>query len=68
VSYYLSLSVAMQEGLGMSALGAGLVYTPAAVTFFVDSMIAGRIVPRYGRRVLEVGAVVLAVGYLTTAF
>ncbi|POX56344.1 MFS transporter [Streptomyces sp. Ru71] len=66
-SYYLALSVSMQDGLGMSALGAGLVYTPAAVTFFVFSMIAGRIVPRYGRRVLEVGAVVLTVGYLTTA-
>ncbi len=66
-SYYLALSIAMQQGLGMSALGAGLVYTPAATTFFVFSMIAGRIVPRYGRRVLEVGSVVLATGYLATA-
>ncbi|MBN3931621.1 MFS transporter [Streptomyces verrucosisporus] len=66
-SYYLSLSVSMQDGLGMSALGSGLVYTPAAVTFFVCSMVAGRIVPKYGRRVLEVGAIVLAAGYLTTA-
>ncbi|MFE3492593.1 MFS transporter [Streptomyces sp. NPDC059175] len=66
-SYYLALSVSMQDGLGKSALGAGLVYTPAAVTFFVFSMVAGRLVPKYGRRVLEVGSVVLAVGYLTTA-
>ncbi len=66
-SYYLALSISMQEGLGMSALGAGLVYTPAAVTFFVFSMIASRIVPKYGRRVLEVGSVVLAAGYLLTA-
>ncbi|MFI9626390.1 MFS transporter [Streptomyces sp. NPDC052042] len=66
-SYYLSLSISMQDGLGMSALGAGLVYTPAAVTFFVCSLIAGRLVPKYGRRVLEVGAIVLAAGYLTTA-
>jgi EmrB/QacA subfamily drug resistance transporter len=66
-SYYLALSVSMQDGLGMSALGSGLVYTPAAVTFFVFSLIAGRLVPTYGRRVLEAGAVVLAAGYLTTA-
>lgn len=66
-SYYLALSIAMQDGLGMSALGSGLVYTPAAVTFFVFSMIAGRLVPKYGRRVLEVGSVVLALGYLATA-
>ncbi|WP_211593225.1 MULTISPECIES: MFS transporter [unclassified Microbispora] len=65
-SYYLSLSVAMQQGLGMSALGAGLVYTPAATVFFIFSMVAGRLVPRYGRRVLEVGAIILALGYLTT--
>ncbi|MFC6077996.1 MFS transporter [Microbispora bryophytorum] len=65
-SYYLSLSVAMQQGLGMSALGAGLVYTPAATVFFIFSMVAGRLVPKYGRRVLEVGAIILALGYLAT--
>lgn len=66
-SYYLALSISMQDGLGMSALGAGLVYTPAATTFFVFSMIAGRLVPKYGRRVLEVGSIILASGYLLTA-
>lgn len=66
-SYYLALSVSMQDGLGLSAVGAGLVYAPAAVTFFVFGLVAGRLVPRYGRRVLEVGAVVLALGYLSTA-
>jgi EmrB/QacA subfamily drug resistance transporter len=66
-SYYLALSVSVQDGLGLSAVGAGLVYAPAAVTFFVFGLVAGRLVPRYGRRVLEVGAVVLALGYLSTA-
>ncbi|MET7336103.1 MFS transporter [Nonomuraea sp. NPDC005650] len=66
-SYYLVLSVSLQDGLGLSALAAGLVYTPAAVTFFVFSLIAGRLVPRHGRRVLEVGAIVLALGYVATA-
>lgn len=66
-SYYLALSVTLQQGLNMSALGAGLVYTPAATTFFVFSMVASRIIPRYGRRVLEIGSIILASGYLTTA-
>jgi EmrB/QacA subfamily drug resistance transporter len=66
-SYYLALSVSVQDGLGISAVGAGLVYAPAAVTFFVSGLVAGRLVPRFGRRVLEVGAVVLALGYLSTA-
>ncbi|MFD7160720.1 MFS transporter [Kribbella sp. NPDC059898] len=62
----LVLSVTMQQGLGLSALGAGLVYAPAAVAFFVFSMVVGRTIPTYGRRVLEVGAIVLAGGYLAT--
>ncbi|MER6303075.1 MFS transporter [Kitasatospora sp. NPDC001539] len=66
-SYYLVLSISLQDGLGLSALGAGLVYTPAAVMFFSFSMIASRLVPRHGRRVLEAGAVVLVVGYAATA-
>ncbi|WP_405486544.1 MFS transporter [Nocardia sp. NBC_00511] len=65
-SYYLALSVTMQQGLGLSALGAGLVYLPAAVAFFVFSLVAGRTIPKYGRRVLEVGAVIMASGYLAT--
>ncbi|PXX59858.1 EmrB/QacA subfamily drug resistance transporter [Nocardia tenerifensis] len=66
-SYYLALSISMQDGLGLSALGSGLVYAPAATTFFVFSMVAGRLVPKYGRRVLEVGAIVVASGYLAMA-
>ncbi|MFP3963022.1 MFS transporter [Actinomadura fulvescens] len=66
-SYYLALSLTLQLGLDMSAFDAGLVYAPAAATFFVFSMVAGRTVPRFGRRVLEAGSVVLAAGYLTTA-
>ncbi|MEC3919896.1 MFS transporter [Nocardia sp. CDC160] len=66
-SYYLVLSVTMQQGLGLSALGAGLVYTPAATAFFIFSQVASRTIPRYGNRVLEIGAVIMALGYLSTA-
>lgn len=66
-SYYLVLSIALQDGLGTSAVEAGLIYTPAAITFFVFSLIASRLVPVHGRRVLEVGAVILALGYAATA-
>jgi EmrB/QacA subfamily drug resistance transporter len=66
-SYYLVLSISLQDGLGLPPVRAGLVYTPAAVTFFLFSLIAGKLVPVFGRRVLEVGAVVLALGYAATA-
>lgn len=63
-SYNLVLSVTMQQGLGLSALGAGLVQAPQATMFFVFSLIAARIIPKYGRRVFDVGVIILAAGYL----
>ena len=66
-SYYLALSVSLQDGLGLSALASGLVYAPAAVMFFVFGVVAGKLVPKYGRRVLQVGSIILALGYLSTA-
>lgn len=65
-SFFLILSLMLQDGLGLSALGAGLVYTPLAVAFFVTSLMAARWTPRWGRRVLEVGSVIAGVGFVTT--
>jgi EmrB/QacA subfamily drug resistance transporter len=65
-SYYLALSVSMQDGLGLSALESGLVYAPTAITFLIFGLVASRLVPKYGRRVLEVGSVILAAGYLAS--
>ncbi|WP_053925951.1 MFS transporter [Streptomyces chattanoogensis] len=63
-SFFLILSLTLQDGLGMDALGAGLVYTPLAVAFFVASVSAGRLA-RFGRRVLQAGALVSGLGYAT---
>ncbi|MFG2138934.1 MFS transporter [Streptomyces sp. NPDC048650] len=77
-SFFLVLSLTLQDGLGADALGAGLVYTPFAVTFFVASVVAGRLTrPRdlhsvragetpIGRRVLQGGALVAGLGYAAT--
>ncbi|GAB3312538.1 MFS transporter [Epidermidibacterium keratini] len=62
-SYYLALSVSLQDGLGLSALDAGLVYVPAAGMFFASSLLAGRLVPRYGTPVLLIGGAILSIGY-----
>ncbi|MGW7485660.1 MFS transporter [Streptomyces sp. NPDC054786] len=64
-SLFLVLSLTLQDGLGRDALGAGLVYTPFAVAFFAASLIAGRLA-RYGRHVLQLGAVTGAVGFVGT--
>ncbi|MFJ4528012.1 MFS transporter [Streptomyces nigrescens] len=64
-SFFLILSLTLQDGLGLDALGAGLVYTPLAVAFFAASLIAGRLA-RFGRRVLQLGALLGGVGFLGT--
>jgi EmrB/QacA subfamily drug resistance transporter len=65
--FLLLLAVYLQAGLGFSALGSGLVYTPAAVGFFITSLAAPRLVPLLGRHVLTVGYVIAALGLLATA-
>ncbi|MEV0371187.1 MFS transporter [Streptomyces sp. NPDC050636] len=64
-SFFLILSLTLQDGLGMDALGAGLVYTPLAVAFFAASLVAGRLT-RFGRRVLQAGGLIGGLGYLAT--
>ncbi|WP_329201689.1 MFS transporter [Streptomyces sp. NBC_01435] len=61
-SFFLVLSVTLQDGLGLDALGAGVFYLPFAVAFFAGSLAAGRMA-RHGRRLLRAGALVLALGH-----
>lgn len=59
-SFFLVLSLTLQDGLGLSALDAGLVYTPQGGAFFACSLLAGRFSRTYGRRILETGALITA--------
>ncbi|MFF0296691.1 MFS transporter [Kitasatospora sp. NPDC004614] len=52
----------LQAGRGYSALYAGLAITPFALASAVASTIGGRIVVRYGRRLIAVGLATVAVG------
>ncbi|MDG4535963.1 MFS transporter [Streptomyces sp. AV19] len=61
-SFFLVLSLTVQDGLGMGTLGAGLVYLPFAAAFFAGSVAAGRLA-RHGRRLLSYGALVSALGH-----
>ncbi|MES9506969.1 MFS transporter [Streptomyces sp. NPDC000609] len=61
-SFFLVLSVTLQDGLGLDALEAGVFYLPFAVAFFAGSLAAGRMA-RHGRRLLRAGALVLALGH-----
>ncbi|RCW38440.1 EmrB/QacA subfamily drug resistance transporter [Halopolyspora algeriensis] len=60
------LAVYFQRGVGYTALQAGLALTPFAVGSAVSSAIGGRIVPRFGRRLVLVGLVGALAGLLAT--
>jgi MFS family permease len=65
-SFFLILSLTLQNGFGLSALGAGLAYTPLAAGFFAASLLAGRLAPRFGRNLLAFGALVGLAGFIGT--
>lgn len=57
----------IQEGLGRSALVAGLACLPAALAGAACSVLSGRMVGRWGRPLVAVGAVVALAGQVTLA-
>jgi EmrB/QacA subfamily drug resistance transporter len=63
-SFFLVLSLYLQQGRGLSALEAGLVFTILAVAFVAVSLRAPRWTMRYGRRLIAAGALILAGGDL----
>ncbi|MFI1968043.1 MFS transporter [Streptomyces cinnamoneus] len=61
------LAVALQEGLRLGPLAAGLALVPMCVTFFVGSLAGPRLAARYGRRLATAGALIQAAGLLMVA-
>ncbi|MFE7125726.1 MFS transporter [Streptomyces sp. NPDC057617] len=51
------IAIALQQGLGMGAVTAGLALAPMAVAFFAASLAGPRLVRRYGSLVVTAGAV-----------
>ena len=62
-SFFLVLALYLQQGRGLSALDAGLVFTVMAVAYVAASAQAPALVMRLGRRLLGIGALVLAGGH-----
>lgn len=62
-SFFLVLALYLQQGRGLSALDAGLVFTILAAAYLVASVIAPTLLERHGRRLLAEGALVLAAGH-----
>lgn len=62
-SYLLLSAVYLQNGLGVSAFNSGLYFIIPGILFVVSSMIAARMIVRFGKSVLQVGVVLLAIAF-----
>jgi EmrB/QacA subfamily drug resistance transporter len=62
-SFFLVLALYLQQGRRLSAMDSGLVFTILAVAYVVTSARAPALIARHGRRLLAVGALVLAAGH-----
>jgi len=61
------LALFLQDGLGYSPLRSGLSVTPFAIGVASSAVIAGRLVPQFGRWLTLCGLAAMVVGLLTTA-
>ncbi len=66
-SFMFVYAVTLQNGLHLGPLGAGLALTPMAVAYFTTSLVSSRLVARFGRKIVPIGGVILAVGLLALA-
>lgn len=63
-SYLLLSAVYLQNGLKISALLSGLYFVFPGILFIFSSLIASNLIVRFGKKVLQVGVVLLAISFL----
>ncbi|MDR0436023.1 MAG: MFS transporter [Propionibacteriaceae bacterium] len=64
-STFLIVTMVLQQGLGYTPLQAGLVGVPFAIGSGLSSQFAGRVITRYGRKLVVIALCVVLVGLLT---
>ena len=63
-SFFLVLALYLQHGRGLDPLQAGLVFTILAAAYLVTSLQAPKLTLQYGRRLIALGALTLALGHV----
>ena len=66
-SFFLVLALYLQDGRGLGALTAGLIFVPMGVGYFVATLLSGRVAARLGRYAITLGTAILALGYVLLA-
>ncbi|WP_167019653.1 MFS transporter [Chitinophaga sp. Cy-1792] len=67
-AYLLMMAVFLQKGLGLSALACGACFIPHALLFMLSSVMASRLLVTYGRRVLQMGLLIILLAFLLHIF
>ncbi len=62
---YFILGVFMQSGRGASPIESAYAFAPMAVGFFAASLLAPRLRQRWGNRVLQAGAILMVISYVS---
>ncbi|RQO37558.1 MFS transporter [Chryseobacterium sp. KBW03] len=62
-AYLLLSAVYLQNGLGISALDSGLYFIAPGILFVVSSVMASRLIIKYGKRVLQIGVLILFIAF-----
>ncbi|ARP90416.1 MFS transporter [Bordetella genomosp. 9] len=66
-SFFLSLTLLLQNGIGLSAWDAGLLFTPSAIAFFAASLAGPWLARRWGHYALMGGIALFAAGLAMSA-
>jgi EmrB/QacA subfamily drug resistance transporter len=61
-AYFLIFALYVQEGRGLDALQAGLIFVPIGAGYLAASLLAPRLVARFGRQVIALGGLTRALG------
>lgn len=61
--YLLLSALFLQNGLGLDPLTSGLYFVATGVLFTVSSVVAAKLIPRYGTIVLQAGVVIIVVSF-----
>ncbi len=64
---WLVFAIFFQQGLGYTPLMSGLAVTPFAIGSAVSAAVAGRLVPKWGRKLTVTGLVMVIAGMVTVA-
>lgn len=63
-AYLLMMAVYLQSGLGLSALACGAGFIPHALLFMLSSVVASRLLVKYGKKVLLAGLLMIFVSFV----